>query len=537
MADPSTDGLGAALAASPNFINPAYATPAQRQQLYAYANELMKPQPVKSVAQGFGELARALVGGYTGHLADQQEQASRALDQQQLTNSVGAAYSPAGSPQPGAAPSPQANGADTLAPYREAIASNESAGSGDYAAVGPDTGNGNRAIGRYGIMASNVPQWTQEALGKQMSPQEFAADRQAQDAVFNHKFGQYLAQTGNPQDAASMWFTGKPQAQAGDVQDSLGTTAPAYVQKFNSALGSAPAAQAISGAIRLAGPVPTPNTSPRPMPAAAPPAAPVGGAQPPVSAGAIGAVLANPNIDPGVKHQLLETIAPRPMTDALGNTGISYQNQAPGAPIFRAGVLSHVGPDGTVPTVLGGSEQNPTNKIAVPTVPGAPSGIPAPGSDSVGSAILGPNSAVGSIVRQGQANAAQGANTLAKQGAASARYQAAQEAGPQLMAASYPLRQLQAIIAKNGGLLPSGEGSEQLMHGLSVVNMLGTLMGHPVADADSNLPTLELLKKYGMQAAQAQAQSLGLHTNLGLESAEITSPNPALRPGQRPSYR
>ncbi|ACK51693.1 hypothetical protein Msil_2774 [Methylocella silvestris BL2] len=96
------------------------------------------------------------------------------------------------------------------------------------------------------------------------------------------------------------------------------------------------------------------------------------------------------------------------MTDALGNTSVSYQNQAPGAPIFRGGVLSHVGPDGTIPTVLGGSGQNPTNSVAVPTVPGEPSGVPAPGSDNVGAAILGPGSAIGSIIQQSQENAARG---------------------------------------------------------------------------------------------------------------------------------
>ncbi len=41
------------------FINPAYSTPAQRAQLYAYANELMKPQPVKTGWQGLAEIARA----------------------------------------------------------------------------------------------------------------------------------------------------------------------------------------------------------------------------------------------------------------------------------------------------------------------------------------------------------------------------------------------------------------------------------------------------------------------------------------------
>ena len=46
-----------------NFVNPAYATPTQRAMLYAYANQLMQPRPVKHWTQGLAEMADALVGG------------------------------------------------------------------------------------------------------------------------------------------------------------------------------------------------------------------------------------------------------------------------------------------------------------------------------------------------------------------------------------------------------------------------------------------------------------------------------------------
>jgi hypothetical protein len=121
---------------------------------------------------------------------------------------------------------------------RDAIAAVESRGSGNYAAVGPATKSGDHAYGRYQMMGNNLPQWTQAALGHQLTPAQFLADPKAQDAVFDNRFGGYL-QNHSPDDAAAIWFTGKPLAQAGNAHDVLGTTAPAYVQKFNAALPGA----------------------------------------------------------------------------------------------------------------------------------------------------------------------------------------------------------------------------------------------------------------------------------------------------------
>jgi hypothetical protein len=90
-ADPSLT-----VAPTPNFINPAYSTPSQRAQLYAYAQSLMQPQPVKTGWQGLAEIARALVGGYEGHQGDISEQAARANDATQASAVAGQAYSPPG---------------------------------------------------------------------------------------------------------------------------------------------------------------------------------------------------------------------------------------------------------------------------------------------------------------------------------------------------------------------------------------------------------------------------------------------------------
>lgn len=120
--------------------------------------------------------------------------------------------------------------------WADAISSIES--SGDYNQVTPSPG-GRAAYGKYQVMGENIPDWTQAALGKSMTPQEFVANPDAQDAVFKHRFGGYVDQYGSPQDAASAWFTGRPiNAQSAGASDKFGTTGASYVAKFNKALGS-----------------------------------------------------------------------------------------------------------------------------------------------------------------------------------------------------------------------------------------------------------------------------------------------------------
>jgi hypothetical protein len=125
----------------------------------------------------------------------------------------------------------------SVADWAEAIARIESAGSGDYSAVGPVTSKGNRAYGRYQVMDFNIGPWTEQYYGRRLTPEEFLASPQAQDAVFSGAFGSSVERYGNPQDAASVWFTGKPMSEGANRSDILGTTGSAYVDKFNKALG------------------------------------------------------------------------------------------------------------------------------------------------------------------------------------------------------------------------------------------------------------------------------------------------------------
>ena len=136
-----------------------------------------------------------------------------------------------------------------LARYAQAIKTVESSG-GNYGALGPITKSGDRAYGAYQVMGNNIPSWTKDALGKSLTPDEFLKDKGAQDAVFNKQFGSSVAKYGNANDAASVWFTGRPLAQGAGLKDVLGTSGSSYVDKFNKALPSAaPAAPAATAAM------------------------------------------------------------------------------------------------------------------------------------------------------------------------------------------------------------------------------------------------------------------------------------------------
>lgn len=122
--------------------------------------------------------------------------------------------------------------------WANAIASIESQGSGGYNAVGPVTQKGNQAYGKYQVMDFNIPSWTKKHLGQELTPDQFLQNPEAQEAVFKGEFGSSVAKYGNPQDAASVWFTGRPASEGPNRSDILGTTGSKYVDKFNNALGT-----------------------------------------------------------------------------------------------------------------------------------------------------------------------------------------------------------------------------------------------------------------------------------------------------------
>ncbi|MCC2649877.1 MAG: hypothetical protein K0R61_62 [Microvirga sp.] len=149
-------------------------------------------------------------------------------------------------PVGGGAPAPGGPPGDVLARSGNAISGIESAGqpNNGYGAIGPVAkSNGARAYGKYQVMDFNIPTWTAEVLGKPMSPQEFLADTQAQDAVFKAKFGQ-LVQKYGPEGASRAWFAGEGGMNNPNAADVNGMTVAKYGQKFNAGFGGPQVAQA-----------------------------------------------------------------------------------------------------------------------------------------------------------------------------------------------------------------------------------------------------------------------------------------------------
>jgi hypothetical protein len=130
---------------------------------------------------------------------------------------------------------PTAGYSDNIGRYGSSIANIESGGR--YDTLGPVIDkSGDRAYGKYQVMGANIPEWTQEILGKPMTPQEFLSNPQAQDAVFRGKFGQYVNKFG-PEGAAKAWFAGESGMNNPNARDQLGTTVAGYAGKFLNNLG------------------------------------------------------------------------------------------------------------------------------------------------------------------------------------------------------------------------------------------------------------------------------------------------------------
>jgi hypothetical protein len=123
---------------------------------------------------------------------------------------------------------------ELLARARKAIGGFES---GDrYGITGPATGN-DVPLGRYQVMRSNLPAWSQAALGRSVSEREFLATPALQDAVFNHRFGGYLDKHGL-EGAAQAWFGGEGSIGKNGRRDILGTSVGKYGKEFLRRMGA-----------------------------------------------------------------------------------------------------------------------------------------------------------------------------------------------------------------------------------------------------------------------------------------------------------
>jgi len=326
---------------------------------YKAANAVLQADPAdrpavyrQMIAQGaaLGHDLSKLPQEYTpqldGQLRSWRQMAIPVLDQWKVEQDrpqpmVGGGGAPTGAPAPGGGGGP----------YGGAIANIESSGApnGGYGAVGPAANEkGNRAYGKYQVMDFNVGPWTQEILGKAMTPQEFAASPQAQDAVFAGKFGQYVRKYGSPQAAARAWFAGEGGMSNPNATDVNGMSVANYERKFSAALppGGGQAAPGVPGPV--ASPVPSPpGFTPPPtaqmpgpptglIPPGPPPAQMPNGMPPQIAQGSGGDGSGNPV--PPVDQGLTRGLKLPPGARMMGIKGV---------PVVKDGNVLIVHPDGT----------------------------------------------------------------------------------------------------------------------------------------------------------------------------------------------
>ena len=271
-------------------------SPYDRQRQYAYSlmQGGMDTSPVVHPMQGVSRLAQALVGGLMMNRADSQEAEATKAQQEafgkaaqiadpnerlaafaKLDPEMGMRYGAQMAMQEaaakrkteenkaaadvflagfGGAPGGQGGGGAA-----DAIAGIESGGR--YDAVGPETGKG-RALGKFQVMSFNVGPWTKEVLGQEMTPEQFLASPQAQDAVFQSKFGQYVQKYG-PGGAARAWFAGEGGMNNPAARDVLGTSVADYERKFLAAGGGQGGGLPVP---QPPGAAPRPTEIPRPEP-------------------------------------------------------------------------------------------------------------------------------------------------------------------------------------------------------------------------------------------------------------------------------
>ena len=252
-------------------------SPYDRQRQYAYSlmQGGMDTSPIAHPMQGVSRLAQALVGSLMANRADSQEAEAQKAQQEafgkaaqiadpnerlaafaKLDPEMGMRFAAQSAMQEAAqrreiegrnagssalanmygmgGGGPQQAGGGPAA----AIAGIESGGR--YDAMGVEVPGQGRAHGKYQVMPANIGPWTKEILGTEMTPAQFLASPQAQDAVFQGKFGQYIRQYGSPEAAARAWFAGPGGMNNPNARDPLGTSVADYSAKFVRAGGNGP---------------------------------------------------------------------------------------------------------------------------------------------------------------------------------------------------------------------------------------------------------------------------------------------------------
>lgn len=147
-------------------------------------------------------------------LTPEQYKAMATAEAPVATRGQAGAFAPPTAGAPALTP-PAAEPMNLVNQAKQGVAKVESGG--DYSAIGPEVkrkSGVDHAYGKYQVMGANIPSWTKQAIGRSLTPQEFLRDKDAQEAVFEDQFKRNIAKYGSLEDAVSVWFSGRPLAQA-----------------------------------------------------------------------------------------------------------------------------------------------------------------------------------------------------------------------------------------------------------------------------------------------------------------------------------
>jgi hypothetical protein len=134
-------------------------------------------------------------------------------------------------------------------------------GTRNYTARGPVVKKGQyagqRAAGYSQIMPGNLPEWSQQALGKEITLAQLLDPKTGpalQEAITKNRFDRGKAKGYSPEQIASVWFTGSPNPK-GSASDGY-TTAPEYLRKFRNLWRDPAHVDMASVEVNRGGPVP-----------------------------------------------------------------------------------------------------------------------------------------------------------------------------------------------------------------------------------------------------------------------------------------
>lgn len=110
-----------------------------------------------------------------------------------------------------------------LGKVMNALAGQESGG--DYSVV-----NSIGARGKYQVMTANVGTWSQQILGRRITPAEFSASPDLQERIVRGIFGGYVSKYGL-RGALAAWYSGKPGRESDYSSVRGGPSVGAYVDQ------------------------------------------------------------------------------------------------------------------------------------------------------------------------------------------------------------------------------------------------------------------------------------------------------------------